>query len=179
MELLVHFVVPFVALMLAGVELRRALPVSLFALLPDFDVFVFVHRSPSHSIIVMSLVAVPFLLLTYRFKLKVYSYALLAFASAASHLVLDVFAGYTPLLWPLSGYSVWIKTELAGYIGSSPSFLSSAQLLVEPTSFQAFQSLDAPLFTGEGLILSVVLLFPVLLRFFNAGWQQIREFTIR
>ena len=64
MELLVHFVVPFVALMLAGVELRRALPISLFALLPDFDVFVFVHRSPTHSIVVMSMVAVPFLLLT-------------------------------------------------------------------------------------------------------------------
>jgi len=173
-EPLVHFVVPFVALMLAGVELRRALPISFFALLPDFDVLVFVHRSPTHSIVVMSMVAVPFLLLTYRFKLKVYGYALLAFASAASHLVLDVFAGFTPLLWPLSGYSVWIKTELAGYIGSSPSFLSSAQLLVEPTSFQPFQSLDAPLFTGEGLILSVVLLFPVLLRFFKAGWQKMR-----
>jgi len=178
-EPLVHFVVPFAALMLAGVELRRALPISLFALLPDLDVLVFVHRSPTHSIIVMSMVAVPFLLLTYRFKLKVFSYALLAFAAGTSHLALDVFAGYTPLLWPLSGYSVWVKTELAGYIGSFPSFLSRAQLLVEPTSFQPFQSLDAPLFTGEGLILSVVLLFPVLLRFSRVGWQKVRMYAGR
>ena len=174
MEPLVHFVVPFAALMLAGVEFRRALPISFFALLPDFDVLFLVHRSPSHSIIVMSMVAVPFLLLTYKFKLKVYGYALLAFASAASHLALDVFAGFTPLLWPLSGYSVWIKTELAGYIGSSPSLALSAQLLTEPITFQPFQSLDAPLFTGEGLIVSAVLLMPLLLKALKTKWQRVR-----
>ena len=50
---------------------------------------------------------------------------------------------------------------------------------MEPTSFQAFQSLDAPLFTGEGLILSVVLLFPVLLRFSRVGWQKVRMYAGR
>lgn len=66
--------------------------------------------------------------------------------SVASHLVLDIFAGYTPILWPLYGYL------------SSPSLTPSAQLLTKPITFQPFQSLDAPVFTGEGIILSAVLL---------------------
>ena len=85
----------------------------------------------------------------------------------------------TPILWPLYGYSVWIKTELVAHIGSSPSLLPSVQLLMKPTTFQPFQSLDAPLFTGEGLILSVVLLLPVLFKVSKTGWQQIRELAAR
>ncbi|MFQ6087231.1 MAG: metal-dependent hydrolase [Candidatus Bathyarchaeia archaeon] len=179
MEPLVHFVVPFVALMLAGVEFRKALPVSLLALLPDLDALFLVHRSLSHSVVVIFIVIAPFLLLTYKFKPRVHGYALLALMTVVSHPILDVFAGYTPVLWPLYGYSVWIKTELVAHIGSSPSLLPSAQLLMEPTSFQPFQGLDAPLLTGGGLIISVVLLLPVLLRFSKAVWQQIRELATR
>lgn len=179
MEPLVHFVVPFAALMLAGVEFRKALPISLLALLPDLDALFLVHRSLSHSVVVMLIGIAPFLLLTYKFKPRVHGYALLVLMAVASHSILDVFAGYTPILWPLYGYSVWIKTELVAHIGSSPSLLPSVQLLMKPTTFQPFQSLDAPLFTGEGLILSTVLLLPVLLKVSKTGWQQIRELAAR
>jgi membrane-bound metal-dependent hydrolase YbcI (DUF457 family) len=178
-EPLLHFTVPFVALMLAKVEFRKALAISLFALSPDLDALFLVHRSISHSLVVLLMVAVPFLLLAYRFKTRLQSYTYLTLASVASHSVLDVFAGYTPILWPLYAHSVWIKTQLAVRFGSSPNVLQNAQLLVEPTTFQPFQSLDAPLLTGEGLILSVVLLLPVLLSFSKVGWQQIKELATR
>jgi len=178
MEPLVHFVLPFASLMLIGVEAKRAFPISLVALLPDLDALFLVHRSISHSILVVLIVIAPFLLLTHKFKPKLQSYAFLALMAVASHLVLDLFAGYTPILWPLYDYSAWVQIELVTHIGSSPSFVPSARLFTKPTTFQKFQSFDAPLFTGEGFILSVVLLMPVLLKGFTALWQRARRFRV-
>jgi hypothetical protein len=173
-EPIIHFIVPFIALTLVGVEAKKALPVSLLAVLPDLDALFLVHRSLSHSIVVVLSVMVPLLLLTYKFKPRLHSYAFLALLALASHLILDLFAGYTPILWPLYGYSVWIQAGLVAHIGSSPSLALSAQLLKEPITFQQFQSLDAPLFTGEGLILSAVLLTPVFFKAFKTWWQRAR-----
>jgi len=44
------------------------------------------------------------------------------------------------------------------------SIMPAVDLLAKPTTLQRLQSLDAPLFTGEGLIISLLLLAPVLLR---------------
>jgi len=173
-EPLVHFVVPLAALLLFGVELKKALSVSLFALLPDVDALFLVHRSLSHSIVVMLIVVAPFLVLIYKFKPRLQVYGLLGLLATVSHSVLDVFNGFTPILWPLYNYSVWIQAGLGVHIGSSPSVMSSARLLFEPVRFESFQGLDAPLFTGEGLILSLVLLSPVLLRAGRVVWRRIK-----
>jgi len=45
-EPLIHFVVPIVALMFVGLEFRKALPISLLALLPDLDALFLVHEDP-------------------------------------------------------------------------------------------------------------------------------------
>lgn len=84
MEPLIHFVVPFVALMLAGVEFKKASFISLLALLPDLDALFLVHRSLSHSILVVLIVIVPFLLLTYKFKPSFHGYASLILAARIS-----------------------------------------------------------------------------------------------
>ena len=167
MEPIIHFVVPFIALTFAGVRFRRALLSSLLALIPDLDALFLVHRSLSHSLIVVLTVIVPLLSLTYGFKPRLQGLCSLALMSLASHLVLDAFAGYTPIFWPLYAYSVWVQAGMVAHIGSSPSLALSAQLLTKPITFKPFPSLDAPLFTGEGLILSAILLMPVLLRVFG------------
>jgi membrane-bound metal-dependent hydrolase YbcI (DUF457 family) len=172
-EPLIHFVVPFAVLMLAGVEAGKALPISFLAVLPDLDALFLVHRSPSHSLVVVLTVMVPLMLLTYRFKPRFYGYAFLGLLAVVSHLALDVFCGYTPLLWPLYGRSVWIDMEFMVNIGGSVGFSPSVNALTEPTTFEQFHSFDAPLFTGEGLILSMVLLAPVLLRVCRALWQRV------
>jgi len=174
-EPLIHFVVPFIALTLVSVKTKKALSISLLALLPDLDALFLVHRSLSHSLIIVLVVAMSMLLLTYKLRLRVYGYVGFGLLAVASHLVLDLFSGYTPLLWPLYGYSLWVQAGLVAHIGSSPSLTSSLKLLKESITFHPFLSLDAPLFTGEGLILSAVLLLPVLLRAFRAGWQRARE----
>jgi membrane-bound metal-dependent hydrolase YbcI (DUF457 family) len=164
MEPLIHFIVPFIALTLVGVNVKKAFPISLLALLPDFDALFLIHRSLSHSIIVVLAAAMPIVLLTYKFKPRLLNYIILASLAVASHSILDLFAGYTPILWPLSSYSLWIKTELEVHIGSSMFIIPSVKLLTQPTTFQRFQSLDAPLFTGDGLIISLLLSAPLLLK---------------
>jgi len=165
--------------MLAGVKFQKASAISLFALLPDLDALFFVHRSLSHSALIMSIVIAPFLLLTYKFKPSFRSYAWLVLMVIISHPILDVFTGYTPILWPLYSHSVWIKTELVAQIGSSLSLTSRVKLLTKPTTFQTFQGLDAPLFTGGTLVASVVLLSPVLLKFSKIAWERLKELLTR
>jgi membrane-bound metal-dependent hydrolase YbcI (DUF457 family) len=172
MEPIIHFIVPFIALTLVGVNVKKAFPISLLALLPDFDALFLVHRSLSHSIIVVLAAAMPIVLLTYKFKPRLLNYVILASLAVASHSILDLFAGYTPILWPLSTYSFWIKTELEVHIGSSIVLNPSVKLLAEPTLFKHLPSLDAPLFTGEGMIISAVLLIPLLFKRFIERWLQ-------
>lgn len=162
MEPLIHLVVPFTALTLYGLEWRKALPLALFALLPDFDVFFRVHRSMSHSLVVISLVGLPLMMLAYRLKNPQAGW--LGLLAVASHIALDVFAGYTPILWPLYGNSVWIQTELRAHISSTPTLIPVFKVAMEPTRFAAFQSLDTSLLTGGGLIISVVLILPILVK---------------
>ena len=165
MEPLIHLVVPFTALTLYGLEWRKALPLALLAMLPDLDVFFHVHRSMSHSLVVISLVSLPLLMLAYRLKNPRVGW--LGLLAVASHIALDVFAGYTPILWPLYENSVWIQTELRAQISSTPTLTPALKIAMEPTRFIAFRSLDAPLFTGEGLIISMVLVLPLLFKVFG------------
>lgn len=163
MEPLLHLTIPFVLLLLVGIEAKKALPISVLALIPDMDALFYVHRSLSHSIIILS-AAVGLLLLIPNRKTGSRILLALALLAVASHPILDLFTGYTPILWPLYNYSLWLQLELIAHIGSSPSISLSGQMLMEPISFQPFQSLDAPLFTGRGLIISMMLVTSILFR---------------
>jgi membrane-bound metal-dependent hydrolase YbcI (DUF457 family) len=59
MESIVHFAVPFSALVSAGVKPKKAFFASLFSLLPDFDALFLVHRSFSHSLFVIMCAVFP------------------------------------------------------------------------------------------------------------------------
>lgn len=164
LEPLIHFILPFVALTLSGVGWKRSLLFSFFALLPDLDIFILVHRSISHSLLVISGAALPLLFLSRRFRPGLQRYVLLAFLCTVSHLVLDVFAGYTPILWPLYMQLVWVKVEFSVHMSSLLSVSLNAGVVTKPTTFPQLQYIDAPLFTGEGLMVSAVLLAPILYR---------------
>ena len=172
MEPLIHFAVPFFVLTLFGLEWRKTLPLSLLALLPDLDALFLVHRSFTHSIIVVSIVAVVVLLLLQAFKPQFTKYGLMGLFSVTTHLVLDVFTGFTPIFWPLYGYSIWVKLDLTVHVGGTPSLALNAYLLTEPAEFQHLTSLDAPLLTGEGLILSMVLLIPLLAKTLKPSFRR-------
>ncbi len=164
MEPLIHFAVPLVALMLIGVGFKKALPLSLFALMPDLDALFLVHRSFTHSIPFLLSLAAPLLLTLYKFKPRLLRLGFVALLSMFSHLVLDLSAGYTPILWPLYNYSVWFQGDLYALIGSAPALALNLRILTEPIIFEHLGSLDAPLFTGNGLFATLTIFTPLFVK---------------
>ena len=156
-EPLLHFAVPFASLRAVGVDLRKVTFVSLVALTPDLDALFQVHRSQSHSVIVLALVAFPLLILT-RNRKTLRSFVLLGTFGVLVHLVLDLFQAPTPVLWPLVSQSLWIQATVNFHMGSAPVITGSAALQTEPTAFEHFTSFDAPVLTAPGLGVAIVLM---------------------
>jgi len=155
-EPLLHFVVPFVSLRAVGVDLRKAMFASVVALTPDLDVAFNTHRSPTHSVVVLGLVLLAFLLLTWKRK-TARPLVLLAAFGVFSHLLLDLFQTSTPLFWPLVSQSV--------SLWPNPDFhMWSGVLVWYPGSW-----LDAPLITAEGLGISFLLLAPTIVQIVRRG----------
>lgn len=161
MEPLIHFVVPFVTLTALGIDPWMAVLFSCLALTPDLDVLFRVHRSMSHSLVPLLLVSVPLLALTWG-NGDAGNFILMASLSVASHILLDL-TGYTPVLYPLIRDSFRLKVDVGIHFGSAPRFRFDLDFLSRPTRFTYFESLDAPLFTGQGLMISLLLLTPILL----------------
>jgi len=77
-------------------------------------------------------------------------------------MLLDL-TGYTPILYPLVKNSYRINVNFGMHFGSSPDFKFNLRVKSRPTTFKPIESLDAKLFTGEGLLISLILLAPILL----------------
>jgi len=155
-ELALHFAVPF-ALTAPVLGIRRAIAVSLISLLPDLDVFLHVHRSPSHSIILLLVVCLVAVYLMSRLKPKYLGLVSVGCLALISHPVMDLFSTYTPILYPLVLESFYLDFEGRLMIGGSTMPSSTAQIDTTPTVFESFRRLDAPIFTSEGFIVSVLL----------------------
>ena len=163
-EALLHFAVPFASLRAIGLDWRKAPVASLIALTPDLDVLFHVHRSLTHSAIVLALLGLGLMAATFLIpagkRRAARSMILLGVVGVVTHLALDLFGYYIPILWPLLNDSFWISTDLHLHIESSPFINGSVKLLTEPTVFKPFDSFDALALTDEGLGVSLVLLIP-------------------
>ena len=163
MEPLLHVVVPFTALTLLGIKPRAALPLALLGALPDLDALFLVHRSMSHSAIILTLAWTPVLAATWLRRPKHRLHAVTGLLVLLSHPIIDMTGGYTPILWPLLDDSIRLSLSLNGRVGSGVSISPLVHVHSTPTVFQSVTSLDYPLFTGEGLAISLILLAPIAL----------------
>jgi membrane-bound metal-dependent hydrolase YbcI (DUF457 family) len=157
-EVLLHFVVPFVSLRAVRLGWREVLFTSVIAVIPDLDVLLQVHRSLSHSVIVLLIITLPILAI-FRNHKTIRRLTLLAIIGVLIHFALDLFDGYTPFFWPLVNESFKLSTSLNYHVGSAP-VIGSTSLLTEPTNFTAPASYDYPIISGNGLAISAVLLLP-------------------
>jgi len=153
-ETLIHIVLPLFVLILAGFELKKAFALSLLAILPDFDILFGVHRSISHSLIFITLIFVPLLFLARKNKIN---YILPAFFVILSHPILDMFTGYTPILYPLYGKSVYIVANLTVNTVNLMDIRFRFKIYEIPTTFHLIET-DAPIFTNYGIAVSLALL---------------------
>jgi membrane-bound metal-dependent hydrolase YbcI (DUF457 family) len=173
-EPIVHFVLPLAALLLLGVSLRRAVPLAMLGLLPDLDSVFLIHRSFSHSIVVIGLLFIPVFLLIRCLQPVHQGTVVLAFLVLASHVVLDL-GSLTPVFWPFYPFDVSLRFSLNLVVGNGVGFSPSLSVVQAPTDFSRMPGLDYPLFTEEGLFLSVVLLIPVLFRILKRGFTGINS----
>jgi len=159
-DLLTHFAVAF-ALASPFLGTRRAFVIGVIALLPDLDVFFRVHRSVTHSAVVLLLFALPIAYLAHRGGVSWRALAL-AVASLLSHPILDMFQSYTPILYPFFG-SVFVDVKAGFLFGGSlkPYFNLSVQTAA--VDFTPFTSIKVPLLVLDTLPLSLVLIMISLL----------------
>ena len=162
-ELLLHFTIPLTILLALNVKLRRAILYSLIALLPDIDAIFLVHRSITHSALIITSIMIALLYLKHKNKISMKTW-IITYLMLLSHLILDLFTGYTPILWPIINQSIWINTELITHIGSTPTLSLKIIILSKPTTFEILKELDAPIFTSEGLIISLLLTIPTTIK---------------
>ena len=163
-EVALHFSVVF-ALAAPRLGVKRGLLISALALIPDLDVFLRVHRSMSHSVVLLSLVYAPLLLVLYGFRSKYFRLAALGLFALLSHPVMDCFQTYTPVLYPLLDRSLWVRVD-GGVLISSGGFSPQVSVGVadKPTVFTSFEMMDAPVFTSGGFVISLLLVgVPVLM----------------
>jgi len=168
-ELALHFSVVF-ALTAPRLGVKRALLLSFMALIPDLDVLMYVHRSMSHSILILVFAYTLVLLAVRRFKPRCFSLALLGLLALLSHPVMDCFQTYTPIFYPLLDRSVWLSVD--GGVQVSPVGLKpqvSAGVKDAPTVFKRFTVMDAPVFMGEGFLISLLLIVVPLVAEFKFG----------
>ncbi len=161
-EVLLHFSIPFSAVLSVTSRLRYAFLAGVFGVLPDLDILFGIHRSPSHSIPVILAIAVPILIMLSSKHSRYLKASEIALFGVLSHPILDLFDGYTPILWPFSSYSPWIKFSAEAYLSSTPSLNIDYQVLWQPTIFQPVEKIGGVLVTPLGAIISAALILPPL-----------------
>jgi hypothetical protein len=143
------------------VKPKEAIILAVFGVLPDMDAILLVHRSFSHSIIVIALIYAPIYICSRLFKPEYARIILLGFLVTISHPILDL-GGYTPILWPIYKDSIRLGVSLNGIVNEGIGFRPNVRIKTEPTSFIKYSSIDYPLFTYDGLIISLILLLPIM-----------------
>jgi len=164
LEPLIHFAIPFFLMVIFGVGKKRAAFASIFAMLPDLDYFFGVHRSATHSLVVLAAVSLLSLVLALKKARDKFGLAAICSIALLSHPFLDLFNDFTPILWPLFGGSVFLKIEALMLQGpSSLSLNLNAGLLTSPFPFSNAIGGESIL-SGEGLIIAMVLMAGALLK---------------
>jgi len=154
-EPLLHFAIPF-ALSAPILGIKRAMIVGVVSMLPDIDALFHVHRSVSHSIIILSIMTLLAVLLSLKFGGDT---GLVAASGLGllSHPLIDSFQSPAPILYPLSSFSYHVSPNLLVTISDRISANLVIAIEREPVNFTHFQSLDAPIFTDMGFIISLLL----------------------
>jgi hypothetical protein len=144
MDILTHIFLPLIALYSIGEFRKSYFLLSMFAIFPDFDVFLGVHRGLFHSLIFLVPLAVFLMLLEYGLIAKI-KYSLVAIFFLFSHLFLDFLAGGVPFFYPVIDTGVGVEIPFIIEFGSSiaiteilPKLVYITPELVHGKSFNAF-----------------------------------------
>ena len=166
-EQLIHFIIPLFLLIMLGLSLKKSVLISSLAVTPDLDVIFGIHRSFSHSVIFILALSIAIILVLNYLKIGNNSERLLAILVLLSHPFLDMFGGYTPVLWPIFDKSIYVFTELTTNMKSVLDLNLIFKLNLEKTILYKITGGDGPIFTSQGFSITLVLLTGLALRNFS------------
>lgn len=173
-EPLIHFIIPFFLLAMSGLGAKKAALISSLAILPDLDVLFHIHRSFSHSIPIILLLTVPFIIVTKKFYIDRFNDSIIATLVILSHPFMDVFTYFTPIFWPLFNKSIYIVTELSTNMNNVMDLNLKLNVYFKPVIFYQTQDIDAPIFSSIGVAITLVLLIGIVLKYYSAKSPSLR-----
>jgi len=154
-DLLAHYLVSYL-IARTIVEPRYALIIAFVGVVADVDALLRVHRWVTHSIPVTLLASAPLLMLAYRQGRGYLRVVVLALLLYILHIVLDVFTGLTPILWPLVP-AVGVELEINGVSSINGVMVApSVEVIVKPANFTQKEIVEGPIVSETGLVLAVV-----------------------
>jgi membrane-bound metal-dependent hydrolase YbcI (DUF457 family) len=162
---LTHFSIAF-AITAPFLGTKKAIIAGIIALLPDIDALTHIHRSATHSAIIILAITIPIIFIawekkpTYTKTTTLYTIALL------THPILDMFQTYTPILYPLTAYSILVNIKAGILVDNTIKPYINTAIQTKPTDFTPFTQLDAPLIMQETLIPALTLILVPLLYVF-------------
>ena len=159
-----HFILPFVALLLLGLDEKKAFLMGLLGIVPDLDVLFLYHRTLSHSVVVIGLFCLPFILYCWRVRPHRLGDSWLCFLVLASNPLLDVFFGFTPVLWPLYPYAVSLRMGLNIHIGKESTLSPFLDFDRIHADFNQRLFIEGSLFTNESVIITLIFMMPIVYR---------------
>jgi len=159
---LTHFSIAF-AITAPFLGTKKAIIAGIIALLPDIDALTHIHRSATHSTIIILATTIPIILITWEKKPTYTKTAILYTTALLTHPILDMFQTYTPILYPLTAYSILVNVKAGIMVDNTIKPYVSTVIQTTPTDFTPFKYLDAPLIMQETLIPSIILIATPLL----------------
>jgi len=123
------------------------------AIIPDFDIFLGMHRMVLHSLIVLLPIIAALIGTTWRWFPGYREPALFVSFCLLSHVILDWFGYYVALLWPVVPLCFWFNVQ-ARLIFTGPILIPYIEVgpMVAPLDV-LFQPADASFITLHGLTL--------------------------
>ncbi len=113
-DLLAHYVASYLIARSVVRSRFRALLLALIGIAPDLDVVAHIHRSATHSLVLSLILAFPIFISSFWFDTMKRMRVVIALAILlyVLHLVMDLFTGYVPILWPLTDRSYYLDLRI-------------------------------------------------------------------
>jgi len=154
------------------VDTRIALLVGLVGLIPDIDALLRIHRWITHSLVLVALFTTPLVILVYWRGRRYFGLALTILLIYTLHLLLDIFTGPTPILYPLAD-SIWIKIQVNGASTTTGIAINpSITVATMKPDFTRREIVEGPLVTETGAIIAAVTAVILLLEYFFRAKNQ-------
>lgn len=157
-EVLIHFIIPFFILIMLGLSLKKSILISSLGIVPDLDVIFHVHRSMSHSVIFILALTIPIVFVLNYLKIGKQNEMVIAILVILSHPFMDIFTGYTPVLWPLFDKSIYILTQLTTNMNNIWDLNLIFKVNFDKVVFLQTTNSEGPIFTSQGFAMTLVLL---------------------